>query len=144
MSQNQDQRQATSSQNQAARQSTATQIQNNRATAVNNYVDSGNCRNCSNWDNGDAAAGFVAGAAVVGVMGAAAAASQPVPTTTVVTGAAPAPAPAPAPAAVAPPCDVAPGAISGVPYYKCGATWYTAGYASTGVVYMPVPPPQGS
>jgi hypothetical protein len=33
--------------------------------------------------------------------------------------------------------------VSGVPYYKCGATWYTAGYASSGVVYMPVPPPSG-
>jgi len=40
-------------------------------------------------------------------------------------------------APVAPPCDVAPVPVSGVPYYKCGATWYTAGYGSTGVVYMP-------
>src|SRR5262245_3938247 len=32
---------------------------------------------------------------------------------------------------------------SGVPYYKCGATWYAAGYANSGVVYVPVPPPQG-
>ena len=37
---------------------------------------------------------------------------------------------APASAPVAPPCDVAPIPVSGVPYYKCGATWYTAGYAS--------------
>ena len=146
MSQNQDQRQATSSQNQAARQSTATQVQNTRVSTVNNYAGSGSCHNCSNWDSGDAAAGFVAGAAVVGVMGAAV--SQPAPTTTVVTVAEPVapppPAPAAAPAPVAPPCNVAPVPISGVPYYKCGATWYTAGYASTGVVYMPVPPPQGS
>src|SRR5438309_3257684 len=146
VSQNQDQRQGTSSQNQAARQSTATQVQNTRVSTVNNYAGSGGCHNCSNWDSGDAAAGFVAGAAVVGVMGAAA--SQPAPTTTVVTVAEPVapppPAPAAAPAPVAPPCNVAPVPISGVPYYKCGATWYTAGYASTGVVYMPVPPPQGS
>ena len=63
-------------------------------------------------------------------------ASQPPPTTVVTR-------PAPAPAAVAPPCNVAPVPVSGVPYYKCGATWYTAGYASSGVVYMPVPPPPG-
>jgi hypothetical protein len=63
------------------------------------------------------------------------AASQPQTTTVVVA--------APAPAPVAPPCNVAPVPVSGAPYYKCGATWYTAGYASTGVVYMPVPPPPG-
>jgi hypothetical protein len=66
-----------------------------------------------------------------------AAASQPATTTIVTT------APAPAPAPVAPPCNVAPVPVSGVPYYMCGATWYTAGYGSAGVVYMPVPPPPG-
>jgi hypothetical protein len=71
------------------------------------------------------------------VAGTMTAASQPHTTTVVTT------APAPAPAPVAPPCNVAPVPVSGVPYYKCGATWYTAGYASTGVVYMPVPPPAG-
>jgi hypothetical protein len=30
-----------------------------------------------------------------------------------------------------------------VTYYKCGTTWYAAGYGSSGVVYTPVPPPQG-
>jgi len=30
-----------------------------------------------------------------------------------------------------------------VPYYNCGKTWYTEGYASSGPVYMPVPPPPG-
>ena len=39
--------------------------------------------------------------------------------------------------------DVAPVPVDGVPYYKCGSTWYTAGYGSAGVVYMPVPPPAG-
>ncbi len=47
------------------------------------------------------------------------------------------------PLQAAPPCNVAPVPVSGVPYYKCGATWYTAGYGSGGVVYMPVPPPPG-
>jgi hypothetical protein len=79
----------------------------------------------------------VAGAIVAGTV--AVAASTPPPTTVVTT----APAPAPPPAPVAPPCNVAPIPVSGVPYYKCGATWYTAGYASSGVVYMPVPPPPG-
>ena len=76
----------------------------------------------------------MAGAIVGGTM--VAAASQP--TTTTVVAAAPR-----AAAPVAPPCNVAPIPVSGVPYYKCGATWYTAGYASSGVVYMPVPPPPG-
>ena len=97
-----------------------------------NYYGGSGCYNCG-WDSGDAAAGFVVGA-VVG--GAVVAASQPK-TTTVATTAAPAPAPA------APPCNVAPVPVSGVPYYKCGARWYTAGYGSGGVVYMPVPPPPG-
>jgi hypothetical protein len=46
-----------------------------------------------------------------------------------------------APAAVAPPCSVAPTNVSGVEYYQCGSTWYTAGYSGGGVVYMPVAPP---
>jgi hypothetical protein len=99
-----------------------------------NYYGGSGCYNCSNWDSGDAAAGFVAGA-IVG--GAAVAASKPATTTVVTT------APAPAPAPAAPPCNVAPVPVNGVPYYKCGTTWYTAGYASIGVVYMPVPPPPG-
>jgi hypothetical protein len=41
------------------------------------------------------------------------------------------------------PRNVAPIMVSGVPFYKCGATGYTAGYAANGVVYMPVPPPPG-
>ena len=44
------------------------------------------------------------------------------------------PAPAPAPAYVPPPCNVAPIEVSGVPYYNCGKTWYTEGYASSGPV----------
>jgi hypothetical protein len=104
---------------QSTRSSTVTNVQSN--------YSGGGCYNCSNWDSGSAAAGFVAGAVVAGSV---AAASR-------------APAAAPAPAPVAPPCNVAPVPVSGVPYYKCGATWYTAGYASTGVVYMPVPPPAG-
>ena len=144
------QRQDTSSQNQASRQSTATSMQSTHSSTVTNVQSdySGGCHDCSsNWDSGDAAAGFVVGALVGGAM--VAAASQPAPTTTVVA-TAPAPAPAPVaaaapppPAPVAPPCNVAPIPVSGVPYYKCGATWYTAGYASIGVVYMPVPPPPG-
>lgn len=126
--QNQSQRQDAASQNQSARQSTATQMQNTRVTTVNNYH--GDCHNCDNWDNNDAAAGFVVGA-IVG--GAVVAASQPQSTTVVTT----------APAPVAPPCNVAPIPVSGVPYYKCGGTWYTAGYASSGVVYVPVAPPPG-
>jgi hypothetical protein len=134
MSQNQAQRQDASSQNQTQRQSTATQMQDTRSSTVSsvqsNYYGGG-CYNCAHWDSGDAAAGFVAGAVVAGT---AAAASAPHTTTT---------AAAPAPAPVAPPCNVAPIPVQGVPYYKCGATWYTAGYASMGVVYMPVPPPPG-
>jgi hypothetical protein len=118
-------------------------MQDTRSSTVTNVQSnySGGCYNCSNWDSGDAAAGFMAGAIVGGTM--VAAASQP--TTTTVVAAAPAPAPAAAapPAPVTPPCNVAPIPVSGVPYYKCGATWYTAGYASSGVVYMPVPPPPG-
>lgn len=151
MGQNQAQRQDTSSQNQAARQSTATGMQSTRASTVTNvqtnyYGGSGQCNNCSNWDSGDAAAGFVVGALVGGAV---VAASQPAPTTVVtpppaqVTVVTPPPAPAPAPASVAPPCNVAPIPVSGVPYYKCGPTWYTAAYAASGVVYMPVPPPPG-
>ena len=111
---------------QSTRSSTVTNVQSNT------YYGGGGCYNCSDWDSGDAAAGFVVGA-MVGA--AAASASQPQTTTVVVA--------APAPAPVAPPCNVAPVPVSGAPYYKCGATWYTAGYASTGVVYMPVPPPPG-
>jgi len=104
-------------------------MQNTRSQTVQNVQgNASGCYNC--WDNGDAAAGFVAGAVVAGTV---AAASRP---TTVVTQ-------APAPAPVAPPCNVAPIPVSGVPYYKCGATWYTAGYGSAGVVYMPVAPPPG-
>ena len=76
------------------------------------------------------AAGVAAGAVVAG---AAASAAQPAPTTYVNQ----------APQQVQPPCNVAPIPVSGVPYYKCGATWFTAGYGSAGVVYMPVPPPAG-
>jgi hypothetical protein len=112
-------------------------MQNTRSATVSNVQNNyqgGSCSNCSNWDSGDAAAGFVAGAVVAGGVAAATAAASSPPTTTVV---------AAAPAPVAPPCNVAPIPVEGVPYYKCGATWYTAGYASTGVVYMPVQPPPG-
>ena len=126
MQANQGQRQDSMSQNQANRQASASGNQAARQNAASDY--SGGCYNCgSNWDN--AAAGFVAGAVVVG---AAAAASQP----TYVNQ-------APAPAPVAPPCNVAPIPVEGVPYYKCGPTWYVAGYGSSGVVYMPVAPPPG-
>ncbi|WP_087648865.1 hypothetical protein [Caballeronia choica] len=106
-------------------------MQNTRASTVsnvqNNYDD---CHNCSNsdWDGGSAAAGFVAGAVV---MGAAAAATAPHAV------------PVAAPAPVAPPCNVAPVAVGEVAYYRCGSTWYAAGYASSGVVYTPVPAPPG-
>jgi hypothetical protein len=43
----------------------------------------------------------------------------------------------------APPCSVAPVAVNGVSYYNCGSSWYAAGYGSSGVVYVPVAPPQG-
>ena len=90
---------------------------------------SGNCYNCSNsdWDSGSAAAGFVAGAVVTGAV--AAASTYPSTTTVVATS--------------SPPCSVAPTSVSGVSYYRCGATWYTAGYENSGVVYMPVAPPPG-
>ena len=109
-------------------------MQNTRSTTVSNVQD--NCNNCSNnWDSGNAAGAFVAGAIVAGTAAAAGAAmSAPPPTA----------AGAPPPATVPPPCNVAPVAVNGVPYYQCGATWYTAGYGSAGVVYMPVPPPAGS
>ncbi|WP_158664430.1 hypothetical protein [Cupriavidus metallidurans] len=117
------------SQNQANRQSAASNYQSNTQVNVN-------CSNCgSNWDN-NAAAGFVAGAMVVGTTAAvASAAAHPVST------AVPVAAPPPPPAA--PPCNVAPVMVSGAPYYQCGATWYTAGYGNTGVVYVPTQPPQG-
>jgi hypothetical protein len=70
------------------------------------------------------------------VTGAVAVATQPtvvVSTTTPVVAVPPPP--------VAPPCSVAPTSVGGVAYYQCGATWYTAGYGGSGVVYMPVPPP---
>jgi hypothetical protein len=121
--------QSSSQSAQATRQSSVSSTVSN--TQTNYYGSSGGgCYNCSNWDSGDAAAGFVAGA-IVG--GAVVASSQPKTTTVVVA----------APAPVAPPCNVYPVPVGGTPYYHCGATWYTAGYASTGVVYMPVPPPPG-
>jgi hypothetical protein len=126
-------------------------MQSTRSSTVSNVQSnySGGCHNCSsNWDSGDAAAGFVAGAIVAGTV--VAAASTPPPTTVVATAPPPtttvvvaAPTPAPPPAPVAPPCNVAPIPVSGVPYYQCGTTWYTAAYASSGVIYMPVPPPPG-
>jgi hypothetical protein len=113
-------------------------MQNTRATNVSNVQNNynGNCNNCSDsdWDGGSAAVGFVAGAMVVG---AATAATTPPPAPTAVVVAAPAPAP------VGPPCNVAPVAVKDVSYYQCGATWYAAGYGSSGVVYMPVQPPPG-
>jgi hypothetical protein len=121
------QMQSSSQSAQASRQSTASSTVSNTQT---NYYGGSGCYNCAHWDSGDAAAGFVAGA-IVG--GAVVAASQPKTTTVVVA----------APAPVAPPCNVYPVPVGGTPYYHCGATWYTAGYASTGVVYMPVPPPPG-
>jgi hypothetical protein len=114
--------QSSSQSAQASRQTTVTNTQSN-------YYGAGGCYNCA-WDSGQAAAGFAAGA-IVG--GAAVAATRP-PTTTVVTT---------APAPIAPPCNVAPVPVSGVPYYQCGAAWYAAGYGSTGVVYVPVQPPPG-
>jgi len=111
-------------------------------TQTNYYGSSGgSCYDCGHWDSGDAAAGFVVGAVVGGAV--VAAASQPTTTTVVATAPAPAAAtaPPPPPAPVAPPCNVAPIPVGGAPYYKCGETWYTAGYASVGVVYIPVPPP---
>jgi hypothetical protein len=136
MQANQSQRQSAASSNQSNRQSAASSNQSNRQTSVSNtqnnyYGNSGSCSNC--WDGGAVAAGVVAGAVVAGAAASAAAASQPAPTTYVNQ----------APQQVAPPCNVAPMPVSGVPYYKCGATWYTAGYGSAGVVYMPVPPPPG-
>jgi len=132
MQANQGQRQDAASANQSSRQSAASSNQSNRQNSVsntqNNYYGSSGCSNC--WDGAAVAAGVVAGAVVVG---AAAAASQPAPTTYVNQ----------APQQVAPPCNVAPIPVSGVPYYKCGATWFTAGYGSAGVVYMPVAPPPG-
>jgi hypothetical protein len=110
-------------------------MQNTRSNTVtnvqSNYYGGSGCYNCGHWDNNEAAAGFVAGA-IVG--GAVVAASQP-PTTTVVTTAPPPPA--------APPCNIAPVPVNGTPYYKCSGSWYAPGYASTGVVYVPVAPPPG-
>jgi hypothetical protein len=39
---------------------------------------------------------------------------------------------------------VAPVAVSGASYYKCGATWYTAGYGNGGVSYVQVAAPPGN
>lgn len=121
---NQGQRQDAAAGRQSGRQDAAGSRQSNRQDAANDYYGSGGCHDC--WDgSGALAAGVIAGAVVAG-----AAASQP----TYVNQ---------APQQVAPPCNVAPIPVSGVPYYKCGATWFTAGYGSAGVVYMPVPPPAG-
>jgi hypothetical protein len=109
--------------NQGQRQDAMSSNQNNRQNSYSNNNDG--CNNC--WDSGAVAAGVVAGAVAAG---AAISASQP----TYVNQ---------APQQAAPPCNVAPVAVSGVPYYKCGATWYTAGYGSAGVVYMPVAAPAG-
>jgi hypothetical protein len=133
MQANQSQRQSAASSNQSNRQDAASSNQSNRQNSVSNtqnnyYGSSGSCSNC--WDGAAVAAGVAAGAIVAG---AAASTAQPAPTTYVNQ----------APQQVAPPCNVAPIPVSGVPYYKCGATWFTAGYGSAGVVYMPVPPPAG-
>jgi hypothetical protein len=124
---NQGQRQDARGERQGSRQDAAGDRQSNRQDSYSSSGDS--CNNC--WDGAAVAAGVAAGAIVAG---AAASAAQPAPTTYVNQ----------APQQVAPPCNVAPIAVSGVPYYKCGATWYTAGYGSAGVVYMPVPPPPGN
>lgn len=130
-SERQSSRQQQQSEMQGSRQQHQSQVQSNRQQAAEDYGPRGYYHGNSSWDSGDAAAGFVVGA----VVGAAATSAGGAPTTVVTQ--------APAPAAVGPPCNVAPIPVSGVPYYKCGATWYTAGYDSTGVVYMPVPPPAG-
>ena len=139
--QNQGQRQDAANQNQAQRQGTASQ--NQAARQGNYYGSSGGCgNNCSNWDSGDAAAGLAVGALVGGaVVAGHEPASHDDSRRTSARAARQLPRPPPHP--VAPPCNVAPIPVSGVPYYKCGPTWYTAGYGSMGVVYMPVPPPPG-
>jgi len=40
------------------------------------------------------------------------------------------------------PCNPTTKVVKGVTYYQCGSNWYTQAYGSTGVIYMPVPPPQ--
>jgi hypothetical protein len=125
MGERQSSRQDTGTERQSSRQDAAAGRQDSRQDAA----QSGDYH-YNNWDSGDAAAGFVAGA-IVG--GAAAAAATSAPATVVAVPAGP----------VGPPCNVAPVAVSGVPYYRCGSTWYTEGYGSAGVVYMPVPPPPG-
>jgi hypothetical protein len=74
------------------------------------------------------------------VSGVAVAASTP---TTVPVVATTVPVPAPPPSPASPPCNVAATTVNGVPYYRCGTTWYTEGYGSSGVVYMPVASPPG-
>jgi len=123
---NQGQRQDARGERQSSRQDAAGQRQSNRQDSYSSNND--DCDNC--WDGAAVAAGVVAGAVAVG----AATASQPAPTTYTNQ----------AQQQVPPPCNVAPVAVDGVPYYKCGATWYTAGYGNAGVVYMPVPPPRGN
>jgi hypothetical protein len=135
VSQNQSQRQATASQNQADRQAAAQAAQSDRQAAASDMHE--HYHDDDDWDNG---AAFVGGAIVGGAMVAATTPPTYYPSTTYVTTEA---APAPTPAYVRPPCNVAPIEVSGVPYYNCGKTWYTEGYASSGPVYMPVPPPPG-
>lgn len=123
---NQASRQQSMSENQSARQSTALQAQNTRAnTATNLQNNRDDCYNCGrNWDSGSAAAGFVAGAVVGGAVVAAA-----TPNTAVVVS--------------SPPCNVAAVSVNGVAHYYCGSTWYAAGYANDGVVYVPTAAPPG-
>ncbi len=40
------------------------------------------------------------------------------------------------------PCNPTTKVVKGVTYYQCGSNWYTQAYGSTGVMYMPVSPPQ--
>ena len=129
MSENQGNRQDAMSENQSNRQKTAKNMQGNYNGGGDTYnynYGGGGCYNCG-WDNGDAAAGFVAGA-IVG--GAVVAASTPTTTTTVVNT---------APAGL--PCTPNTAVYKGVTYYQCGTTWYEQAYGSNGVIYMPVPPP---
>jgi hypothetical protein len=41
------------------------------------------------------------------------------------------------------PCTPNTAVVQGVTYYQCGSSWYTQAYGSSGVMYMPVPPPAG-
>ncbi len=91
-----------------------------------------------NWDDGEVAATAIGAAAIGAVGGYAAGASSSGTTNTsqtvVYT--------APPPSGIASlPCNPTTTVVGGATYFRCGGTWYTQAYGSSGVIFIAVPAP---